>query len=347
MASALPPVKVEVLYDGTKLKAGTEQSEASIEALADSVDAASDQMRASLASIDDGVTSTLGTGGTFSRSVDDVEVEGGRLKDVGAEVGAEFAANLQEGVASGDIKSTLLDTFSGLGAAAGATGQLGLAAGGVGVLLGATLIKGLTQAAEEKRAEFVAAVNEGFQQIEVKARTTFADIRKQFLEAFDFKSLLEELGEGDPNAALDKINQAAAYLKVPFGELVDVLRGEVNAENRDTLRLLQAHAAQINTELVPGLFTMTAEEEKQRDLSKELLEYAGVRRDKLADVVELSAAERDYKRETRDASVVLAEATERTAAALERAERASIRIGSNLGNAVRQADLINLALGGP
>lgn len=303
-------IAIQALWDGTKLKAGTEESERAVEALADSVETASDQMRASLQSIDDGVTSTLGPTGTFSRSVDDVEVEGGRLSEVGSEVGAEFAANLQEGVASGDLKGSLLDTFSGLGAAAGATGQLGLAAAGVGVLLGATLIKGLSQAAEERRAEFVAAVNEGFQSIEVKARSTFKEIRGELLSTFDFKALLEDLGEGDPTVALGKIQDAAEAINKPFNELVDVLRGDINKENQDTLKALQQQSKEIDYQ-VQGKGSMIDVLTDEAKLAGDLLDYTRNRKEQLRETTDLARAERDYLQQSADAAERIAAATDR------------------------------------
>lgn len=311
MATAQERIEIEILADATKLKAGTDEAERSIEALADAVDTSSDQMRASLQSIDDGVTSTLGSGGTFSRSVDDVEAEGGRLKDVGSEVGAEFAANLQEGVASGDIKGSLLDTFSGLGAAAGATGQLGLAAAGVGVLLGATLIKGLSQAAAERKQEFVDEINGAFDAIEINAKSTFDSIRKQLMSAFDVQAVLTELGgEQGLVGGLEKVNEVARASGVPFNDIVDILRGKMNPDLKVAQQLLRDAGAEVAYQVRGHGANVDALTDEAR-LATDILEASKENR-KQQDIVE-SGAQRlaGYYERTADAA-------ERTAAALAR-----------------------------
>lgn len=237
--ATIPPIELKAMYDGTELTAGTAKSELEIEGLADSVDTAATQMRASLSSIDDGVNTTLGTGGTFSQGVDATEAEGGRLKEVGTEVGAEFAANLQEGVASGDVKQTVIDTFSGLGAAAGATGQIGIAAAGVGLLLGTAIIKGMTANIEARRQAIIDSMNEIFSSLEITAKTTGQQIQKQILEGFDFTSVIEQLG-GEQGFAggMEKVNDIVKETGASFSVVIQALQGEVNPQTDALLETL-------------------------------------------------------------------------------------------------------------
>lgn len=317
-----PVIAIKALWDGTKLKSGTDESEAAVESLADSVEASSDQMRASLASIDDGVNTTLSSGGTFSSGVDDVEAEGGRLKEVGSEVGAEFAANLQEGVASGDIKGTLLDTFSGLGAAAGATGQLGLAAAGVGVLLGATLMKGLAAKAQAERQEFVDAVNTAFEQIEVTAQSSFETIRREIKKTFTETAVIAELGgEEGVLGGYERINELIQITGVKFNDVVDILQGEVSPR-LDRARELIIEASD-NTELWGRWTTIIGQ--GYSDNAKTAQDILKITEGNVKEQDALLGLTLQY----RDGMTVSAAAAERSADAWERISRATDNVVRN------------------
>jgi len=336
---AVPKVEVDLMWDNTALKQGTMEAEADVERMADAVDAAATEMRTSLSSIDDGVSTTLGTGGTFSSGVDDVEAEGGRLKEVGSEVGAEFAANLQEGVASGDIKGTLLDTFSGLGAAAGATGQLGLAAAGVGVLLGATLIKGLTAKAAAERQGFVDAVNTAFEQIEIKATDTFDTIEKKIQDTFTRVGVVSELGgEEGLIGGYERINELVALTGVKFEEVVKILQGKTNPNLEDARRKIID--ASDNTELWGKWTTIVGQ--GYSDNAKTAQDILKITEGNVREQESLGRLAGEFQKNTD----LAARDSEILARNMNSVEESSRRIGENLGNAVRQAGLLDLAING-
>lgn len=320
-------IEIQALWDGTRLKTGTEQAETSVEALARAVDDSSDSMRRSLQSIDDGVSSTLGPGGTFDRSVDDVETSGSRMKDVGSEIGSEFAENIGEGIRSGDIGGTILETFTSLGPALGVVG--------IGIAVGAGLINGMIRGAKEARAEFLAAVNGIFEQTEIRARTTNERIRKEILEAFTFESVLTELG-GDEGVAggVKKVDWLVKNLGVDFNEVVEILRGDLNPANRDTLAILQRQA-DIGPRLVSSGKAVAIAENVAASNAREVLDALERTRAVQRDSQHLAERNRDYIADQADQAGRLADNSERAAAASRRMadayrEAAIVRLPDNL-----------------
>ena len=322
-------MEVQALWDGTKLKAGTEEAEASVEALADSVEAASDSMRASLDSIDDGVSSTLGPGGSFSTSVDNVEDEGGRMTEVGSEVGAEFAANLAEGVNSGDMVGSVTDTFSGLSAAAAATGNIGLIAAGVGAVFGATIIRGITNAVTAREQAVVDAMNGIMEGVVSSAATGMKAVREAMLAEFDITEQLKRLSESGDDAAegwavVEDLSKATGE---HTNVILDALAGKINpATDRFREKLLAVEDE--GTKIGSGFYEMSqfmSETAKQADRTTVVLgdtERA------------LEGAERGaeglagWMERNKVLSEGTKEANERSADALERAEAAITRINS-------------------
>lgn len=348
MATPQERIEIEILTDTTKLKAGTDEAERSIEALADSVDLASDDMRRSLQSIDDGVSSTLGPSGSFTRATDDFTDTGRqRFSEAGTEVASEFSSNLAEGIASGDTSATLLDSITGLGATLGAAGGL-TAIAGVGALVGGAIVSGMVNGAKAAKAEFIAETKTIFDSVEVEAKTSMRKIRKEILEGFTFESVLEELGgEAGLQGGIDQVNTLVDATGVKFNTVVDLLRGKVNPATEETRKILEQQASLINVELAPGVFTMSKAQTDVRDTAKDVLGVIDDQLEKQKTVTQQKKLELDYTRDQVNPGRAVADAMERTALAAERAERAALRLGGNLGNAVRQAGLVNLALGGP
>lgn len=221
MASgAVPPIEVKALWDGTQLKAGTQESERYIDSLADAVDDSSDAMRRSLDSIDDSVSSTFsGSSSTFGRAVSDVENDGQRLGGIGSEIGSEFSENIGEGIRSGDIAGSVTETFTSL------AGSLGVV--GIGIAVGAGFINGAIKGAQATRQAFVDAVNEAFNSIEVKANQSSAAIAKAYTRTLTFKKTLEDIGGGDALKGFEKLQGIAEDLGVSVDDVVLLLQGRM------------------------------------------------------------------------------------------------------------------------
>lgn len=314
MADETRTVSVQALWDGTRLKAGTEDAADYMDRLADSVDDSTDQMRRSLQSIDDGVSSTFGSSGTFARSVDDVESTGGRLKDTGSEIGSEFAENIGEGIRSGDIGGTVLETFTSLGPALGVAG--------IGIAVGAGLVNGLIQGVRQTRAEFLTAVNNVFTQLEVTAKHSNARIKADIMDSFTFTSVMEQLGgDGGVAAGIAKVNEWVKKTGHSFNDIVDILRGDINPGNRDTLALLEKQAAAVTRIYSQGKAVAVAEDGRKQAATEilRLVERTVAVQDA---AVEAARRNRDYLQTSKNHMADLSRDMERYAAAADAAAAA-------------------------
>lgn len=245
-------IEVQALWDGTKFEAGTREAEASMEALADSVEASSEAIQDSLDRMDDGINSTLGTGGTFSKSVDDVEASGSRMSDVGGEVGAEFSENLSEGFQSGDFVGVALETFASLTAAIGPLG--------IGFGVGALIVNNMIQGAKDRRAAFVESVSSIFSELEIRAQTSANEIRNQIIKTFDFTSTVERVGggvgvEGAFQTGMERIRLITDATGVSMSALIDYMQTGVDKTGTiedaleavdDDMKLLGSHVSLFN-----------------------------------------------------------------------------------------------------
>lgn len=149
-------VKIQALWDNTKIKLGSNEAEAAIKSLADEFDTTTDQIRSDLNSLDSALSTDLT--GSFKRTASDVEAEGGKLKATGREIGGEFAENIGEAFRSGDVGGAITETFTSLGPALGLAGV----AIGAGAAVVTGLVKGM-QAEREKIRQAGIAAFEAFQ----------------------------------------------------------------------------------------------------------------------------------------------------------------------------------------
>lgn len=320
-------ITLRALYDGTQLKQGTTEAETHLEALERATADTSDDINRSLRSIDDGVSSTLGSGGTFDRAVDDVETSGRRMKDIGSEVGSEFAENIGEGIRSGDIGGSILETFTSLGPALGVAG--------IGIAAGAGIINGIISGFRDRRAELIENVSSMFSEIEVKATDTAATIQKAIRDTYTFKDVVAEVGGGDETAGMKNVEQAAAAIGVDFNAIVDVLRGAWNPAAQRTLALLQAQSTETET-IVKGAGRGATSLTDQAQLAQTILDLSQARRDSQSDTTRLLLRERDYVRGTAGDIGKVADDAERVASANERAAAAAQRMADAYRTAAQQ-----------
>lgn len=325
----VPPVEVRALYDGSAVQAGTAGNVADINAMASAVDAASADMTSSLTTVAASADTELGTNipASADRAAVGLTTKASKFKAVGTELGQTLAQGVGSGLSGPEAVANLGTSVSGLLAPLAATGAGAVAAIGLG--LGGALIGNMIKSANERRQEFVDAVVAGFQQIEVKASSTFASIREDMIATYDIKDVLSEVTK--LGVSTDELRETAASLGKPWYELADVLRGDINPANRDTYEALRDQSKELDYQtkasgVVRDVYT------DQARTSQTLVGLSDKNRDLLRDRVDLALLERD--------------AVEGTARATERAAAAGERLGAAYGNAIRQANLLDLALGG-
>lgn len=192
-------IAVDVLTDTTQLTAGTTTAANAIDALAASVDTSSDQMRTSLASVDEGVTSSFGPSGTIPRTVEDGAVnlttKASKFKAVGADLGSTLAQGIAGGVSSGDAVGAVSSSVSGAaGLLAVAAGTAGGAAAAVGLGIATSLVTGLISGMKAKDEAFQAEVTKIFDSMEITADSTMRAIRKTISDGFSFQSTVDSFG---------------------------------------------------------------------------------------------------------------------------------------------------------
>jgi len=343
--TTIPPVEVKAMWDGTDLVTGTQQAEQSVEDLAREVDYAADSMRRSLQSIDDGVSSTLGSSGSINSTFDDFESHGtNRMGEAGAEVASEFGSNLAEGIASGDTSATVLDSLTGLGATVAASGGL-LAFAGIGALVGGALVSGVVNRIKQADQAITDAINSSFQAIEVKARQSNKVIMQAYQDTLTFKDTITAVGGGDAQAGFEKLADYAGR----FGFEVEDAVNLINREMTPGAKGLRDAMAEVSTNIddyvtrlhdgdvvldnvVTGASALNRLIDEQRQKQQGTLDILKAERDATADI------KNNVERSTGPAADF--------ADSMKRAEEATWRIGANLGNAIRQAGLLGLALDG-
>lgn len=321
-------IKVEALWDGTRLEAGTETSQRSLDDLRRAVDDTSDDINRSLRSIDDGVSSTLGSGGSFDRAVDDVETSGRRMKDIGSEVGSEFSENIGEGIRSGDIGGSILETFTSLGP--------GLGVLGIAIAAGAGIINGLISGARDRQKALDETFNEVFSGLEITAKTTLANIRKQLFATFDINRVLEDIGgEAGLAGGFRTVNDLARQTGVAFNDIVDLLRGNITPATEATRKALEGYAAETRT-ASDGLGHVSQIHNELADSARDLLAYTEDTRGQIQEQVPYARQYRDYLRQSADAGRDVRGQAEGVATANERAAAAAQRMADAYRTAAQQ-----------
>lgn len=318
MADVTKTIAIQALWDGTKFKAGTLEAAAAVDSLQQEVSASTETMESALGELGAKADAELGTTipSAADKAVVGLTTRASKFKSVGADLGTELVAGTASGVSASSQVANLGTSLSTLlalsvGSATGIAGALGLG-------LGVGLIKNMIDGANARKEEFVASVTESFKAIEVNARDSFRDIRKEMIATFDFKALTEELGGGDAGLGLDKLRAGAEQLNVPFEQLAQVLRGDIRPSNRYILDLLKEQADNyhiIGDEIAGPIAKGVTGEQKA---AQELLNFADDRIAKLRETGRLVKAEQESMRVNRDLAVDTANAQERTASATER-----------------------------
>lgn len=324
----VPSIDIKVLFDDTRLKSGTADAERSIEDLAREVDSSSDSINQSLKSMDDGVSSTIGSGGTFDASTDQ-----------GVDSMKEMASTARE-----EVPAAMLDMRDGVtGAAEGiAQAMASLGPGGTvvaSVIAGFVVMKGRAEAAAQAMRD---RVNEAFSAIEVKAKSTNKAIERMYEKQLLFEQTLERFGGGDATKGYERI---AGYAKAIGAETEDVV---AYIQNRQTpgaekVAALLARQGDILREqgvsLAKNQGTLTSAQVAAGTLTRFAQEEATAREITL----NMARDARDFLRDNKEATEDTAKATVTSADAMERAAAAAERIDRALANAARNSGNVNVA----
>lgn len=231
MTTAAEQLVVEVQYkaDSANFKAGTDNAEAAVKSLGDTVNTESDSMNTALRSIDDGVSSTLGSGGTLEHSVD----------------GATSNLHEMGKTASEEIPGAMMDMQDGVGSAVQGVGQAMAALGPGGIIVGAVLTGfGLmANNAKERLAAMQAAADAILSKVEVTAKQTNAAIRTAIEKAADFDTALTQFDAEGGVKGFAKAQEYADKLGVEVDDVIALMSGRLTPdakELRDTLLEQQA-----------------------------------------------------------------------------------------------------------
>ena len=328
---AVPKVEVDAMWNGDDLKQGTEESARALEDLARETDYAADKMNTALKSVDDGVRTSLGSGGSLDQATTSASAD---LQS--------FADNAKEEVPGAmlDMQDGVQGAAQGLAAALAPMGPGGLVI--ATVLAGFTIMKNRADAAAQAMRD---SVNTAIGSIEVKARTTNAAIEKMYERQLNFESTLEKFGDGDATKGYEKLAGYADTLGVETEDIVAFIQGRhIPAAQRvaDLIKLQGDNLKDSGDRMRENWGVLTDQETVAGALNKYAEEERQVREKSLA--IERDA--RDALQDMRDFSWDTYDAVKATRYEMQEMERAASRIGGDLGNAVRQAGLLDLALNG-
>lgn len=312
------------MYDGSELTSGLTDAEGDLREFAATAERASDDVNAALRSVDDGVRSSLSTGGTL----DDGTTSASRdLQD--------FAANAKEEVPGAmlDMQDGVASAASGIAAALAPMGTGGLVL--AGLLAGFTIMKNRADAAAQAMRD---SINEAVSAIEVKARTTNQAIERMYEKQLTFQKTLEKFGDGDATKGYEKLAHYADVLGVETEDVVAFIQGrftpaaanvaELIKRQGDLLReqggtLRDNNGVLTEQQTVAGTLNRLAAEER------EVRERAGAQlrdnRDYLADI-------RREQDQVKDSGKKVADDAERAAAAWERVQSAQLNIVRHQAN---------------
>lgn len=316
--ATIPPVEVKAMWDGDDLKAGTAEAETALEDLARETEYASDKINTALRSVDDGVRTSLGSGGSLDQATTSASAD---LQS--------FADNAKEEVPGAmlDMQDGVQGAAQGLAAALAPMGPGGLVI--ATVLAGFTIMKNRADAAAQAMRD---SVNDAIGSIEVKARTTNAAIERMYEKQLNFEKTLEKFGDGDATKGYEKIAGYADTLGVETEDIVAFIQGrQIPAAQRvaDLIKLQGDNLKDSGERMRDNWGVLTDQETVAGALNKYAEEERQVREKTLA--IERDA--RDALRDLRNDSERTADAQERTAAAAERTADAWERTGSAIGDA--------------
>jgi hypothetical protein len=247
---AVLPVEWAAKWNDDELVTGATTTKAALASLADSTDTASAEMKASLASV--GTTADTELGTTVPTAADKAAVglttKASKFKAVGSELGTELAQGVGAGIDPATSAVNVGSSLSGL-LAATATSGVGIAAA-VGLGLGVALVKNMVEGAKERSEAFVKQVDSTMAEVEVNVRQSAARIKQNIFDAFTIEEAIEELKA--LGLEFTDVRNLTEGLNVPFTEVVEIIRGDINPANRDTLKILQEQAG-VRTE-INGLY---------------------------------------------------------------------------------------------
>lgn len=266
-----------------------------------------DDAERSVTDLGDTTTRTLGDGGTFDRNLADA-TDTARTR--GAEAGQQLSQGIADGVETGDWTGAVSNTFTGLADL--------LPIGAAGAAIGGGLILSMVKAVQASRQKFYDSVNELFSQVETRANTSNRKIRQSILDSFTFQSVLDQLG-GDKGVlgGVEKVQQWVELTGASFNDIVDILRGDINPSNRDTLILLQQQATQ-TAQIAAGGKAIGEAKTREAAAATEILGLYGATLDKQTAAEDVARKNVGYLQHQRDLMKGIADDAERTAAAAER-----------------------------
>ncbi len=302
--------------------------------LARKVEYAADSVNDSLRTMDDGVQSSIGQGGSFDRATQDFD--GSSSTDQGVDSMKEMANTARE-----EVPAAMLDMRDGVtGAAEGiAQAMASMGVGGTivgGVIAGFVVMKGRAEAAAQAMRD---SVNEAFSAIEVKARSTNKAIERMYEKQLTFEQTLEKFGDGDATKGYEQIAAYAEALGASTEDVVQYVQGRQTPAAQRVAELIERQGDLLEqqgvtlaknqgtlteAQLAAGTLTRYAQEEAvARERTLTMTRDA---RDYLQDNKAATEAARDATKEAADDAERIAAAYERTAAALLNAARASADI---------------------
>jgi hypothetical protein len=276
-------------------------------------------LKAEVSSAESAITGLDTTVSQTSDSI--VNTSGRKLKTAGKTIGTDFAASMTQGIASGDIVGSVSGIFSSLAAVGGVAA--------IGVGLGAALVTGLVKGAQQREADYRAAVSSLLEAGEVEAEQSARKIRKSIFDAFTFETAVKEFGGGDLQTGMEKIQQLADDTGQSFNQVADIVRGEMSPAVDGTLKTLQ-DMVQEEKELQQSGKGAAAAQLETADAAQVLLDHYDKINGQLNDAVDSGIKQRDYARSTAGyvgdivgQTSAAAGQSERYAAALERADAAA------------------------
>ena len=315
-------VHIRGMYDGAEIKAGAEESEAALEALADSAKVSANEINTALKSVDDGVSSSLGSGGTLDTGTEHASSSLG-----------DFANNAKE-----EVPGAMLDMQDGVaGAASGIAAALApMGAGGTviaGVIAGFVVMKNQADAAAQAMRD---KVNSAFSAIEVKAASTNRAIQRMYEQQLTFSKTLEEFGDGDATKGYEKLAGWADALGVETEAVVAVIQGKQTPAAND-LRIIMEKQVEL---MKQGNGTLSEQQQIVASISTAANQEADAR--KLTN--EMSRDNRDLLREVKLEQQGVAgyaedanQSTKQMYAEMVKARQEAERLGDALGDAASQA----------
>jgi len=240
----VPAGEIRFLYNGDEVKLGTEATKAALADLAAQAELAGQDISSSLTDVNTTATTELGT--TLPSTVDASAVsltdKASKFKAVGTELGQALSGAVSSGAGGPEAVANVGTSMVGLLAATAKTAK-GVGAL-VGIGIGVALIKNMIDGVKAERAAFVAEVDSTFNAVEVNAKQSLRRMRKDLIDTFTVKESIDQLK--DLGIGVSEIEELTRELGVPFTEIVEILRGDINPGNRDTLEILKRQGQELN-----------------------------------------------------------------------------------------------------